>query len=98
MNEVFETATFSKLVEACDKQEQRWIEKVKDQLAENLRVGKPLRFSWFREKKFGNKRFFYLINEKSRKAVLVAFGSKKDQQKIINHIIANKEIYLTFIA
>ena len=52
MNEVYETATFTKIKEACEKKEQEWIEKMKDQLKDNLNVGKPLRYSWFREKKF----------------------------------------------
>jgi mRNA-degrading endonuclease RelE of RelBE toxin-antitoxin system len=97
MNEVYETNQFSKLFDAADKQEQEWIEKIKDQLAENLRVGKPLRFDWFREKKLGDKRLFYLVNEHTKRAVLVAFGTKKEQQKIIDHIIANKKRYLELI-
>ena len=98
MNSVYETETFSKLYDAAERVEQEWIEKIKDQLAENLRVGKPLHYDWFREKKFGNKRLFYLINEETKKAVLVAFGSKKEQQKIINHILINKEQYLRLLS
>ncbi len=98
MNEVYETETFSKIYEASEKSEQDWIEKIKDQIAENLRVGKPLRFNWFREKKFGGKRLYFLINENTKKAVLVAFGDKKEQQRIINHILLNKEKYLKFIS
>ena len=97
MNEVHETETFSKLYDACDPQERRWIDKMKDQLSENLKVGKPLRYDWFREKKFDNKRLFYLINENTKKAILIAFGSKRDQQKIIDHVILNKERYLRLI-
>ncbi|MBI1970136.1 hypothetical protein HYS47_00155, partial [Candidatus Woesearchaeota archaeon] len=90
--------TFSKLCDASEKKEQEWIEKMRDQLSQNLFVGKPLRFDWFREKRFENKRLYYLINEKTKKAVLVAFGTKKEQQKIIDHIILNKEAYLKMIA
>tara|TARA_Y100000034_G_C6899159_1_gene415270 strand:- start:891 stop:1187 length:297 start_codon:yes stop_codon:yes gene_type:complete len=97
MNEVCETETFSKIYDASDYQEQKWIDKIKDQLSENLRVGRPLRFDWFREKKLDNKRLYYLTNEKSKKAILIAFGTKKDQQKIIDHIILNKEKYLKLI-
>ncbi len=97
MNEVHETEIFSKIYDACDHQERRWIDKMKDQLAENLKVGKPLRYDWFREKKFDNKRLFYLINENTKKAILIAFGSKRDQQKIIDHVILNKERYLRLI-
>ena len=98
MNLVLETETFSKLIEASEKNEQIWIEKMKTQLKENLAVGKPLRYEWFREKKFGNKRLFYLINESTQKAILIAFGTKKEQQKIITHILINKERYLKQIA
>jgi hypothetical protein len=97
MNEVYETEVFSKLYNACVRAEQRWIDKVKSQLTENLRIGKPLRFDWFREKKLGSKRLFFLINERTHKAVLIAFGTKKEQQKIINHVIANRERYLRFV-
>jgi mRNA-degrading endonuclease RelE of RelBE toxin-antitoxin system len=98
MNSVYETETFSKLYEAAEKREQEWIEKIKDQLTENLRVGKPLRFDWLREKRLGNKRLFFLINDSTNKAVLVAFGSKKGQQKLIDHIILDKEQYLRFVS
>jgi hypothetical protein len=30
MNPVFETATFSKLYDACDSQEKKWVDKIKD--------------------------------------------------------------------
>ena len=98
MNQVFETETFSKLCNVADKTIREWVEKVKDQLVENLNVGKPLRFEWFREKKFGTWRLYYLINEKQHKALLVALGTKKEQQKIIDHILQNKERYLKQIS
>ena len=97
MNEVHETVTFSKIYSAADGTEKEQIDSVRDQLKANLLVGKPLRFDWFREKKLGNVRLYYLINEKSRKALLVAFGPKKEQQSIINHILLNRERYLRLI-
>lgn len=97
MNTVHETEAFSKLCETLEKVEQEWIDKIKNQLMENLEVGKQLRYDWFREKKLGNKRLYYLVNIKSNKAVLLAFGTKKEQQKIIDHILANKERYLKLI-
>ncbi|HLD96785.1 MAG TPA: hypothetical protein VI934_00395 [Candidatus Nanoarchaeia archaeon] len=97
MNIVCETETFSKLYDAAEKSEREWIDGIKDHLMENLRVGKPLRYDWFREKKLGVKRLFYLFNHKTNKAVIVAFGNKKEQQKIINHILSNKERYLKLI-
>lgn len=98
MNDVYETETFSRIYVASEKSEQEWIEKMKDQISENLRVGKPLHFDWFREKKLSGKRLYFLINENTKKAILVAFGDKKEQQKIINYILLNKELYLKFIS
>lgn len=97
MNAVHETEAFSKLCGTLEKMEQEWIDKIRNQLMDSLDVGKQLRYDWFREKKLGNKRLYYLINAKTNKAVLLAFGAKKEQQKIINHILANKERYLKLI-
>lgn len=54
--QIYETETFSKLYEAMEKIKQEWVDKIKLQLIENPQVGKPLKFDWLREKKFGNKR------------------------------------------
>lgn len=98
MNEVYETETFTRLLESSDKKIMDWVENVKDQLVQNLQVGKPLRYDWFREKKLGNKRLFYIINKSTCKALLVALGNKKEQQKIIDHIIVNQERYINQIS
>ncbi len=60
MNCVHETETFYKLYSAAEKLEQTWINRIKDQLMENLSVGKPLRYDWFREKNLVTKDFFTL--------------------------------------
>jgi len=36
---------------------------------------------------------YYLVYEKSSTVLLVAFGTKKDQQKIIAQILQNRERY-----
>lgn len=94
MNEVIETEEFAKIIEGCELIEQRWIEKMKDQLTSNLFVGKPLSFNWFREKKFRNKRLFYLVNNQMNKALLISFAPKKKQREVIRYILANKKRYL----
>jgi hypothetical protein len=97
MNEILETESFSKLYDACDSREKQWINKIKDKLRENLTIGKPLRFDWFREKRFGNKRLFYVVNVKTEKAALIAFGEKKDQQKIIDSVVLHMDFFLGFV-
>jgi len=77
--------------------EKEWIEKVKIQLKENLFLGKPLRFDFFREKRLGSNRLYYFINAQTSKALIVAYGSKKEQQRIIEETLLNKEEYLSHI-
>ena len=93
---VYVTDTFKKVYSSLDKSEQLWIDKTKGQLEENS-SGKIIRFSWFREKKFGNKRLFYLVDEQYKKILFVAFASKKQQQKIIDFIIANMQELLGYL-
>lgn len=92
-NKVLETDTFSKLYNSLNKDEKEWIKKVIEQLKENSCVGKPLRFDWFREKRYGGKRLYYLVYQNINRILLVAFGKKKEQQKIIEHVLANKSRY-----
>jgi len=96
-NRVLETETFSRLFDALERKEKEWIKKVIEQLKETSKVGKPLKFDWFREKKLGGKRLYYLVYKKSNAVLLVAFGGKKDQQKIIAHILQNKGRYKRII-
>ena len=97
MNEVFESEYFSTLYKRLEKFEQDWIEKVKNQLKINLKTGQILRYSWFREKKLGNKRLFYVVNFESKKALIVGFGTKKQQKKTIRYILRRKKYYLDLI-
>ena len=93
-NLVLETESFSKLFDSLEQGEKEWIRKIIHQLEDNLQVGKPLRFDWFREKKYEGKRLYYLVSERNRKVLLVAFGDKKEQDKIIQHVLQNREEYL----
>jgi len=63
-----------------------WLSKIEDQLVLNPYVGKPLGFEWFREKKYGKYRLYYLIYEDLIAVYLVTTSEKKDQQKVINTI------------
>jgi len=98
MNEVSEHDSFSDAMKACSWVEREWVEVVKNLLRENLLVGDPLRYSWFREKRLKGRRVYFVINESTKKALFVAIGGKKGKQQIINHIIAYKEEYLDELA
>ncbi len=91
--EILETEPFHSLFEKLDRREQEWIRKIKEQLKTNPFAGKPLRFDWFREKKFENKRLYYIVSQKYQRVLIFAFGNKKQQQKIIDHLLLNKEKY-----
>lgn len=86
---IFITATFEKDYEKLTREEQKRIEKVKEQLKVNPFVGKPLGYKFFREKKIGSKRLYYLIYEDKVIVLLVAYGGKKSQQATVNTIKAS---------
>ena len=93
---IYATESFKKLYETLDRSEQIWIEKIKKQLEENP-TGKILHFGWLREKRYLNKRLYFLVDEENNKILFVAFASKKEQQKIIDFIIANKGEFLEYL-
>jgi len=83
---VFVTQTFQSKLLKSDKKFKLWVEKVFDQLAVNPFAGKPLTVKWFREKRFGNYRLYFLVFEDKKSVYAVNLSTKKDQQKIINSI------------
>ena len=97
MNEILEHIVFTAALEACTHEELDWIERIKDQLRENLRIGDVLQFYWFREKRFKGRRVYFIINEYTNKALLVAISGKKGQQKIIDFIVKHREEYFQYL-
>mgnify|MGYP001579392637 CR=1 FL=1 len=93
---VYSTETFNKIFITLDRTEQEWIVKIKRNLEENP-TGKILTFSWFREKKYLNKRLYYLVDEENKKILLVGFAPKKEQQKLINFVKANMKEFLNHL-
>ena len=93
---VYVTEPFEDLFDTLDNTEQIWIEKIMLQLAENP-TGKILRFEWFREKKYLNKRLYYLIDKSTNKILLISFASKKEQQKIIDYVISQKNEFFSLL-
>ena len=85
---MFATESFKGIYYTLESNEKLWIDKIKEKL-KDFPTGKPLRYKWFREKRYKNKRLYFLISEKKKKILLVSFASKKDQQEIINFINTN---------
>ena len=92
----FATDTFKKIYNSLDKGEQDWIQKIKLSLQESI-TGDILRYSWFREKKYQNKRLYFIVDENTKRILLLSFASKKDQQKIIDNIIEDMKGLLKYL-
>ncbi len=93
---VYHTEIFRKLYSTLDHSEQLWIEKIQRNL-EVFPTGKLLYFPWFREKRYRNKRLYFLIEYTHKKILFVAFASKKDQQKTIDYIKGHMEELLSYL-
>lgn len=91
--EVYKTDSFARTFETLEKDEKEWIRKMVLQLKNNPLAGKPLKFPWFREKKYKGKRLYFILYEEFGKILLVAFGDKKEQQKIIDSILRNLDAF-----
>lgn len=70
-----------------------WLEGIVRQVSENPFTGKPLGTNWFREKKFGKYRAYFLIYVEFQAVFFVHLSEKKDQQTVINVIILMQEEY-----
>jgi len=89
--DVYATESFKKLYSTLDRSEQIWIEKMKKQL-EDYPTGKPLHYDWFREKKYLNKRLYYLIEEEQKKILFLTYAPKKEQKEIIKFVRKNMNL------
>lgn len=91
---IFTTKEFDDNFYKLDKSDKIRVRKILNQLKENGgSSGKPLKFSYFREKKFEGKRIYYLIYENKMIILAIAISNKKTQQKTINKIISELKKY-----
>jgi mRNA-degrading endonuclease RelE of RelBE toxin-antitoxin system len=92
---VFTTAEFDRDFRKLDSQEQKVVTKILRQIKEQGNVvGKPLAgLTFFREKKFGGKRLYYLIYEGQLLILALAISTKKTHQATVNAILSDLERY-----
>lgn len=83
---VYRTPIFNQKIEDFSESFKEMIDGFEEQLTTSPYVGKPLGFRWFREKKLGKYRMYYLIYEDLKAVYIITLSDKKDQQKIINTI------------
>jgi len=83
---VYHSARFEEELVKFDQDFHDKLDKIEDQLVENPYVGDPLNVKWFREKRIGGFRVYYLIYDDLESVFMVGISGKKDQQKVINTI------------
>jgi mRNA-degrading endonuclease RelE of RelBE toxin-antitoxin system len=98
MFKVFTTREFDKDFEKLDESEKKQVRVIMLQLRERGdNVGKPLGRKYFREKKFGGKRLYFLVYKEFIVALAVGMSDKKAQQAEIDDIIFHIKEYEIFI-
>ena len=86
MFEILITEEFENDFNKLDKSLKTRIGKVIEQLKTSPYAGKPLGYPFFREKKIGKYRLYYLIYKEFLVVFMIAVSEKKDQQATINSI------------
>ena len=94
---ILTTSVFDKLFEQLSRVEKERIIKLKDSLKLNPFSGKPLGYCFFREKKIGGNRLYYLIYEDKLIILFVFYSNKKMQQQTINKIKFELEKYKAYV-
>jgi mRNA-degrading endonuclease RelE of RelBE toxin-antitoxin system len=89
---ILKTELFDRKFEKLDKGVQQQIERTRDQLKQNPYVGKSLQLEFFREKKIGKFRVYYLVYKEYSVVYMITISEKKDQQRTINtiHLFLNQ--------
>src|SRR3989338_11217837 len=83
---VYHSSRFDRELSKYDKAFQDRVDNIEDQIVENPYTGDPLNVKWFREKRYGKYRIYFLVYEDLQATIMVAISEKKDQQKVINTI------------
>ncbi len=97
MVRVVSTKEFDTLERLMPTDYQEQIKNIIKQLKETWQVGKPLGYPFFREKKLGKYRVYFLIYEDIDTVLLVTISDKKAQQETIDKIKQELNIYKDLI-
>jgi len=91
--QIYTTKRFDKEVEKLSEEENKRIDNIYQQLRKNPYVGDQLQIKVLREKKLKEKRMHYLVFEDLEVILMIAISNKKAQQRVINHIINNINVF-----
>jgi len=98
MFRIFTTKEFDNDFNKLDGSDKQRVRKIMKQLKkQGDSVGKPLGRDYFKEKKFGEKRLYFLIYKEFTIILAVGISNKKMQQITINKIISEIKEYEKFI-
>ena len=97
MNRVLSTEEFDAWERLLPKEYGEQIKKIISQLKETTNVGKPLGCPFFREKKIGGYRIYFLVYEELETVLLITISDKKAQQETINRIKGELDFYKELI-
>lgn len=87
MFRVFKSPKFKKVAEkSLDKIELEELETFINELKQGNTFGRPLSYPFFREKKIGGKRIYFLVYDEIQVVLLVNVSNKKYQQETIDEI------------
>lgn len=93
MFRVFRAEWYEKKLLKLSPKEQERVNQFEQGLKQNPFQGKPLGYTFFREKKFNGKRMYFLVYESHQAVFIITIGNKKAQQQVIDVIKANLDIY-----
>jgi len=98
MFRVFTTKEFNEWFEYLDESEKKKLRKIMNHIREKGdSIGKLLGRKYFREKKFGGKRLYFLVYKKFMVILGVGISNKKTQQNTIDKILSEIRNYEKFI-
>jgi len=94
MFRLFTTKEFDDNFEKLDESDKKRVRKIMAQLKEQgAEVGKALQVPYFREKRFKEKRLYFLVYDDYVIIFVVAISGKKTQQETIDKIISEIKNY-----
>jgi len=91
--EIHTAKRFDKEIAKLSDEKNKRIEKIYGQLKENPYLGDQLQIKILREKRLDGKRIYYLVFEDLQAVLMIAISNKKAQQKVIDYIFENVNIF-----
>lgn len=89
MFEIHHSTEYERSLQKLDRHHQQLLIRFEQRLAQDAYIGKPLGFSYLREKKFEDKRALFFIYPQPRKVLMLTIVDKHTQRSVIKWILGN---------